>query len=202
MERPKFTREFKPDSRGGFYAWLTRPRGQRSRSDEELGVKMRASFLASDRTYDARRVWRDLLTEGMSCGLHRIERLMRLQALKARPRRRRQRRRRSGNVWDNAAMESFFVPQTERTAHKLYCTRDEAKEDVFDYSFEVDDLLISGRLPDWWSASRCCAHRGLQKAVEWRCPIGAVIAGRAQTVHSAQRGRAKGVRPPDGVDEP
>ena len=76
-------------SRGGFYAWLTRPRSQRSRSDEELGVKVRASFLASGRTYGARRVWRDLLTEGMSCGLHRIERLMRLQALKARPRRRR-----------------------------------------------------------------------------------------------------------------
>src|SRR5207237_6400060 len=73
----------------GFYAWLTRPRSQRSRSDEELGVKVRASFLASDRTYGARRVWRDLLTEGMSCGLHRIERLMRLQALRARPRRRR-----------------------------------------------------------------------------------------------------------------
>jgi putative transposase len=52
-------------------------------------VKVRASFLASDRTYGARRVWRDLLTEGMSCGLHRIERLMRLQALRARPRRRR-----------------------------------------------------------------------------------------------------------------
>src|SRR6516225_7513799 len=76
-------------SRGGFYAWLTRPRSQRSRSDEELGVKVRASFLASDRTYGARRVWRDLLAEGLSCGLHRIERLMRLQALKARPRRRR-----------------------------------------------------------------------------------------------------------------
>ena len=59
------------------------------RSDEELGVKVRASFLASDRTYGARRVWRDLLAEGLSCGLHRIERLMRLQALKARPRRRR-----------------------------------------------------------------------------------------------------------------
>ena len=51
-------------SRGGFYAWLTRPRSQRSRSDEELGAKVRASFLASDRTYGARRVWRDLLTEG------------------------------------------------------------------------------------------------------------------------------------------
>src|SRR2546421_10072764 len=32
---------------------------------------------------------RDILAEGLSCGLHRIERLMRLQALKARPRRRR-----------------------------------------------------------------------------------------------------------------
>src|SRR5258708_26022112 len=75
-------------SRGGFYAWLTRPRSQRSRSDEELGAKVRASFVASDRTYGARRVWKDMLAEGLSCGLHRIERLMRLQALKARPRRR------------------------------------------------------------------------------------------------------------------
>ena len=72
-------------SRGGFYAWLTRPRSQRSRDDDELGAKVRACFLGSDRTYGARRVWRDLLTEGISCGLHRIERLMRLQAIKARP---------------------------------------------------------------------------------------------------------------------
>src|SRR5437660_3140008 len=76
-------------SRGGFYAWLTRPRSQRSRSDEELGAKVRTSFVASERTYGARRVWKDMLAEGLSCGLHRIERLMRLQALKARPRRRR-----------------------------------------------------------------------------------------------------------------
>jgi putative transposase len=76
-------------SRGGFYAWLTRPRSQRSRSDEELGAKVRASFVASERTYGARRVGKDMLAEGLSCGLHRIERLMRLQALKARPRRRR-----------------------------------------------------------------------------------------------------------------
>ena len=50
---------------------------------------MKASFVASDRTYGARRVWRDLLANGVECGLHRIERLMRLQALRARPRRRR-----------------------------------------------------------------------------------------------------------------
>jgi putative transposase len=235
-------------SRGGFYAWLTRPCSQRRRSDEELGAKVRASFLSSDRTYGARRVWHDVLAEGARCGLHRIERLMRLQGLKARPRRRRlppdpgerqaaavapnvldrsfdaaapnrrwiadftyvwtaegwlyvaavidlfsrrvvgwsmsaamaaqlvtdalvmaiwRRGRpdallhhsdrgsqytseqfqrlmtahgivcsmsRSGNVWDNAAMESFFSSlKTERTARKLYRTRDEAKADVFDY---------------------------------------------------------------------
>jgi len=74
---------------GGFYAWLTRPRSQRSHSDEELTVKVRASFLASDRTYGARRVWHDLLADGVSCGLQRIERLMQQEALRARPRRRR-----------------------------------------------------------------------------------------------------------------
>src|SRR4029079_4388025 len=235
-------------SGGGFYAWLTRPRSQRSHDDEELGTKVRISFVASDRTYGARRGWHDLLAEGVSCGLHRIERLMRLQALKARPRRRRlppdlgerqasavapnvldrgfeasapnrewsadftyvwtaegwlfvaavidlfSRRvvgwsmsagmtahlvtdalamaicrasnpyallhhsdrgsqysseqfqrlilehgivcsmSRSGNVWDNAAMESFSSWwKTERTARKVYRTRDEAKADVFDY---------------------------------------------------------------------
>ena len=71
-------------SRGGFYAWLTRARSRRSRNDEELGAKVRASFLGSDRTYGARRVWRDLLADGVSCGLHRIERLRReVQNLKA-----------------------------------------------------------------------------------------------------------------------
>jgi putative transposase len=209
---------------------------------------VRESFLGSDRTYGARRVWRDLLADGIPCGLHRIERLMRLQALRARPRRRRlpldlserqaaavapnvldrgfdapapnrkwiadftyiwtaegwlyvaavldlfSRRAvgwsmsasmtaqlvadalvmaiwrrgkpdallqhsdrgsqytseqfqrllaghgvtcsmsRAGNVWDNAAMESFFSSlKTERTARKTYRTREEAKADVFDY---------------------------------------------------------------------
>jgi putative transposase len=235
-------------SRAGFYAWLTRAPSGRSRSDEELSAKVRASFVASDRTYGARRVWHDMIAEGIACGLHRIERLMRLQGLRARPRRRRlppdrgerqasavapnvldrafaapapnrkwiadftyiwtaegwlyvaavldlfSRRvvgwsmsasmtaqlvtdalimaiwrrgkphallhhsdqgsqytseqfqhllaengvtcsmSRSGNVWDNAAMESFFSSlKTERTARKTYRTRDEAKADVFDY---------------------------------------------------------------------
>jgi putative transposase len=76
-------------SRSGFHAWLNRSPSVRSRSDETVGQQVKASFLASDRTYGARRVWRDLLADGVDCGLHRIERLMRLQALRARPRRRR-----------------------------------------------------------------------------------------------------------------
>jgi putative transposase len=209
---------------------------------------VRASFVASDRTYGARRVWHDVLAEGVSCGLHHVERLMQQEALRARPRRRglpldtaerskaaiaanvldRQfeasapnqkwvadftyiwtaegwlyvaavidlfSRRvvgwsmsaamtaqlvadalmmaiwrrgkptallhhsdqgsqytseqfqklmadngvscsmsRSGNVWDNAAMESFFSSlKTERTARKVYRTRNQARADVFDY---------------------------------------------------------------------
>jgi putative transposase len=235
-------------SRSGFHAWLNRAPSARSRSDEMLGQRVKASFVASDRTYGARRVWHDLLADGLACGLHRIERLMQLQALRARPRRRRLPRdegdrqmpsippnilgrqfdaerpnqkwiadftyiwtaegwlyvsavidlfsrrvvgwsmsatmtaqlvadallmavwrrgkprellhhsdqgsqysseqfqrvmadsgivcsmSRSGNVWDNAAMESFFSSlKTERTVRKIYRTRNEAKADVFDY---------------------------------------------------------------------
>ncbi len=72
-------------SRGGFYAWLVHPRSPRSLSDEMLGAQVHQSFVASDRIYGARRVWRDVLELGHSCGLHRIERLMRAQALRARP---------------------------------------------------------------------------------------------------------------------
>ena len=75
-------------SRGGFYAWLARPRSLRNLSDEVLGAQVHQSFVRSDRTYGARRVWHDVLEQGQTCGLHRIERLMREQALRARPRRR------------------------------------------------------------------------------------------------------------------
>lgn len=41
---------------------------------------------------------------------------------------------RSGNIWDNAAMESFFSSlKTKRIERKTYRTRNEARADVFDY---------------------------------------------------------------------
>ena len=234
-------------SRSGFHAWLGRRPCARAQTDEALVPTIRASFTASARTYGARRVWRDVLETGVSCGLHKIERLMRANALRARPRRRglpkdegersavvapnvldrqfvadqpnrkwiadftyvwtaegwlyvaavidlfsrrvvgwsmkadmtaqlvtdallmaiwrrgkpdallhhsdrgsqytsEQFQRlmvdngvvcsmsRSGNVWDNAAMESFFSSlKTERVGRKVYRSRDAARADVFDY---------------------------------------------------------------------
>ena len=75
-------------SRAGFYAWRTRSPSARAKANEQRLVRVRTSFLASDRTYGARRVWHDLLADGIACGRHRIERLMRYAALRARPRRR------------------------------------------------------------------------------------------------------------------
>ena len=51
-------------SRAGFYAWRTRPPSDRARADEQFLIHVRASFLSSDRTYGARRVWHDVLVEG------------------------------------------------------------------------------------------------------------------------------------------
>ena len=73
-------------SRSGFHAWLNRSLSARSRYDEVLVAVIDRSFKSSDRTYGARRVWHDVLAEGLACGLHRVERLMRENGLRARPR--------------------------------------------------------------------------------------------------------------------
>lgn len=53
---------------------------------------------------------------------------------------------RSGNVWDNAAMESFFSSlKTERTERKIYRTRNEARADVFDYITSFHDRIHQRR---------------------------------------------------------
>jgi putative transposase len=105
-------------SRGGFYAWLTRPRSAHSRRDEDLAIKVRASFLASHRTYGARRIWIDLVADDSACGVHRIQRLMRLHGLRARPRRRRLPpdlgKRQATAVAANVLDRSFQAPAPNR----------------------------------------------------------------------------------------
>jgi putative transposase len=105
-------------ARGGFYARLTRLRSRRAQANEILATKVRASFLASDRTCGARRIWKDVLEAGLICGLHRIERLMSQQALKARPQRRRLSpdlgERQAGAVAPNVLDRSFEADAPNR----------------------------------------------------------------------------------------
>jgi putative transposase len=75
-------------SRSDFHAWLNRSPGDRAVCDETLVLEIGKNFKPSDRTYGARRVWHDVLAEGLACGLHHVERLMRLNGLRARPKRR------------------------------------------------------------------------------------------------------------------
>lgn len=56
-------------SRSGFHAWLVRPVSAHEVADERLSEQITRSFQGSDRTYGARRVWHDVLAEGLSCGL-------------------------------------------------------------------------------------------------------------------------------------
>jgi putative transposase len=76
-------------SRGGFYAWLSRPPSRRAQQDQAILVAVRTSFAESGQTYGVRRVWRDLKDWQVDCGRERLARLMRAERLVARPRKRR-----------------------------------------------------------------------------------------------------------------
>jgi putative transposase len=76
-------------SRAGFYEWSVRAPSKRSLEDARLMPRIRESFTASDGTYGAVRVARDLRDWGEHCGKRRAGRLMRLACLRARVKRRR-----------------------------------------------------------------------------------------------------------------
>ena len=141
-------------SRSGFYAWLVRPRSRRSLDDETIGRQARLSFVDSDRTYGARRVWRDVLETGHRCGLHRIERLMRSQALRARPRRRGlpiDRGERSGSAIAPNLLDRQFLasaPNQKWVADFTYLWTAEGW-------LYVAVVLDATCIPDAWWAGRC-----------------------------------------------
>jgi len=75
-------------SHSGFYDWCDRPPSRRCQDNDRLTVRIRSSFLESDRTYGAPRVWRDMRDLGETCSYNRVTRLMRLAHLQARAKRR------------------------------------------------------------------------------------------------------------------
>ena len=75
-------------SRSGFYAWLDRDESDRAREDRELTQLIRGVFTDSREIYGAPRVFRTLRRRGMTCGRHRVARLMRKAGLRSKTKRR------------------------------------------------------------------------------------------------------------------
>jgi transposase InsO family protein len=75
-------------SRSGFYTWLGRQESDRARENRDLTELIRGVFDDSREVYGAPRVFRTLRRSGMSCGRHRVARLMRAAGLHSKTKRR------------------------------------------------------------------------------------------------------------------
>ena len=60
----------------GYYAWRTRPRSERARTDAELNVRIQAIHTRSHATYGAPRIHAELADLGIRVGRKRVARLM------------------------------------------------------------------------------------------------------------------------------
>ena len=75
-------------SRSGYYDWCNRAESARSRRNRKLLLSIRQIHLESNGVYGARKIYRELLSQGEDVGRHRVARLMRADGLKGCPKRR------------------------------------------------------------------------------------------------------------------
>jgi putative transposase len=87
-------------SRSGYYVWRKRPMGRRRGENLRLVTEIRAVHRISKETYGSPRIHAQLRDQGISCGKHRVARLMRIHGIKPRYRRK-------------------FRPTTTDSAHSL-----------------------------------------------------------------------------------
>ena len=80
--------EFLGVSRGGYYAWLKRPRSERSRIDERVVREIRSIQGETDYTYGSPRMTEELCSRGFRVGHNRVARLMRTYGLGVRRKKR------------------------------------------------------------------------------------------------------------------
>ena len=71
-------------SRGGYYAWGSRPESRHSKGDRLLEVQVRAAHEAGRKYYGSPRIVRELRAQGVRVGRNRVMRLMREQGIQAR----------------------------------------------------------------------------------------------------------------------
>jgi len=75
-------------SRSGYYAWEGRSQSARALANQDLALRIRATFRAYRCSYGSPRLYREFRAQGVTAGRHRIARLMREHGLVARVRRR------------------------------------------------------------------------------------------------------------------
>ncbi len=76
-------------SESGYYAWRKREPSQRQRDNERLTEQICQAYEQARQVYGSPRVHAELRAQGISCGKHRVERLMRQAGLRAIQKRRR-----------------------------------------------------------------------------------------------------------------
>jgi len=75
-------------SRSGYYDWVDRPLSRQARRRAALAVHVKVAFQGSRQTYGSPRIHQELRAQGVSCGRHRVARLMRTHQIRAKGKRR------------------------------------------------------------------------------------------------------------------
>jgi len=74
-------------SSSGYYSWRKREPSPQRQANQRLLLHVRAIHAVSRETYGSRRIYRELLAQGIPCSHHRVARLMRQHGIRARQRR-------------------------------------------------------------------------------------------------------------------
>jgi len=74
-------------SRSGYYAWLSRPKSDRSTQNRMLLDQIKVVHKSSRRTYGAPRIHGELVATGFKCSKKRVERLMSANGIRAKQKR-------------------------------------------------------------------------------------------------------------------
>ena len=75
-------------STSGFYAWQRRRQSARKMANEKLLSQIKKIYAESRQTYGSPRVHKWLVENGVSCGIHRVARLMKRDGIRAKGKRR------------------------------------------------------------------------------------------------------------------
>jgi putative transposase len=69
-------------TRSGYYAWQSEKAGPRGLANRVLVEQIRVEYKLSRQTYGSPRIWASLQGQGISCGRHRVARLMRREGIR------------------------------------------------------------------------------------------------------------------------